>query len=146
MLAVTEAKGLGQRALKLQARALKLGGALHPSDLFAPAPTVGTGAVISSGTPFDEGVKRVAAAVGGAVDPSVAEIVHMMAAEKWIEAGRGERKAPGAYCTGFPKLRQPRVYLSAYNGSETNVSTLAHELGHAYHSWVLRDLPLEETR
>src|SRR6185295_12438460 len=26
--------------------------------------------------------------------------------------------------------------------SEDSMSTLAHELGHAYHSWVLRDQPL----
>jgi len=69
----------------------------------------------------------------------------MMAAEGWIEATSGSSKAPGAYCTGFPVQREPRVYLSAYSGSMTNVSTLAHELGHAYHSWVMRDMPLSET-
>ena len=73
------------------------------------------------------------------------EIVRMMAAEGWIEATSGASKAPGAYCTGFPKEREPRVYMSAYSGSFTNVSTLAHELGHAYHSWVMRDMPLPET-
>lgn len=44
----------------------------------------------------------------------------------------------------FAKSRAPRVYLSAYNGSLAHVSTLAHELGHAYHNWVMRDMPLEE--
>ena len=28
-----------------------------------------------------------------------------------------------------------------YSGGSSNVITLAHELGHAYHSWVMRDLP-----
>ena len=136
MAAVTEAAPLGRRALKLQARAAGKT-VLHPADLFAPAPAVAGG---GGGTPFDEGVELVAAAVGGAVDPSAAEIVRMMASAQWIEASVGPRKSPGAYCTGFPKLRQPRVYMSAYTGSATNVSTLAHELGHAYHSWV-RFLP-----
>lgn len=27
-----------------------------------------------------------------------------------------------------------------YSGSMSNVATLAHELGHAYHSYVLRDV------
>ena len=36
--------------------------------------------------------------------------------------------------------------MSSYVGSFTNVSTLAHELGHAYHNWVMRDMPLAETR
>lgn len=37
MGAITEAKPIGQRALRLQARALKVP-ALHPSDLLAPPP------------------------------------------------------------------------------------------------------------
>ena len=32
-----------------------------------------------------------------------------------------------------------------YTGTMGNILTLAHELGHAYHNWVMRDLPLEET-
>src|SRR5262249_21319857 len=50
------------------------------------------------------------------------------------------RKRPGAYCTGFEKSRTPRVYMT-YQGSTSDVITLAHELGHAFHSWVMRDLP-----
>ena len=33
-----------------------------------------------------------------------------------------------------------------YMGSPQDISTLAHELGHAYHSWVMRDLPLAQRR
>ena len=32
-----------------------------------------------------------------------------------------------------------------YTGAASQVITLAHELGHAYHSWVMRDLPLNQT-
>ena len=70
----------------------------------------------------------------------------MMADKKWIEGREGDKKAPGAYCTGFAKSRNPRVYLSAYSGSFQHVSTLAHELGHAFHSWVMRDMERAETR
>ena len=31
-------------------------------------------------------------------------------------------------------------------GTASNLTTLAHELGHAFHSWVMRDMPLRETR
>ena len=94
---------------------------------------------------YDDAIDLIATAVSK-VDPSMGDIVRMMAAEGCVEATSGGNKAPGAYCTGFPKQREPRVYLSAYSGSMTNVSTLAHELGHAYHSWVMRDMPLSETR
>lgn len=45
------------------------------------------------------------------------------------------------YCTGFAKTRTPRVYLSDYNGRAALLLTLAHELGHAFHSWQMKDLP-----
>src|SRR5690606_13501874 len=53
-------------------------------------------------------------------------------------------RASGAYCTGFLSAREPRVFMT-YNGSLGDVITLAHELGHAYHSWVMRDLPASHT-
>ncbi|NET49812.1 MAG: M3 family oligoendopeptidase, partial [Merismopedia sp. SIO2A8] len=39
----------------------------------------------------------------------------------------------------------PRVYMT-YSGSMQDIQTLAHELGHAYHSWAMRDLPLAQLR
>ena len=35
---------------------------------------------------------------------------------------------------------RPRVYMT-YHGTTSDIITLAHELGHAFHSWVMRDLP-----
>jgi oligoendopeptidase F len=64
----------------------------------------------------------------------------MMVAQRWVEGTVGDTKRPGAYCMGFRKSRTPRVYMT-YTGGASDVITLAHELGHAYHSWVMRDLP-----
>lgn len=50
-----------------------------------------------------------------------------------------------SYCTGFSKTRTPRVYLSDYNGGSALLLTLAHELGHAFHSWQMRDMPRPQT-
>lgn len=36
------------------------------------------------------------------------------------------------------------MYLSDYNGGAQLLLTLAHELGHAFHSWQMRDLPLAQ--
>lgn len=44
----------------------------------------------------------------------------------------------------FQKSRTPRVFQT-YMNSYKDVSTLAHELGHAYHSWALKDLPRSTT-
>jgi oligoendopeptidase F len=64
----------------------------------------------------------------------------MMVDNRWVEGTVGDSKRPGAYCTGFRKSRTPRVYMT-YTGGASDVITLAHELGHAYHSWVMRELP-----
>jgi len=142
MTAVEEGKVVGQRALKLQARVLGKK-QLHPSDLMAPPPAAEGAESLS--VPFDQGVTLVADAVS-TVDSSVGDFVKMMSDKKWVEGREGDKKAPGAYCTQFAKSRHPRVYLSAYSGSFQHVSTLAHELGHAFHSWVMRDMERAETR
>jgi oligoendopeptidase F len=59
--------------------------------------------------------------------------------EKWIEAEDRPGKRPGGYCVSFPKSRQSRIFMT-YSGTMVNVSTLAHELGHAYHTEMIDDL------
>lgn len=51
----------------------------------------------------------------------------------WIDAEQREGKRGGAFCMGVPGVKESRI-LSNYNGSFNNVSTLAHELGHAFHN------------
>ncbi|WP_017187446.1 M3 family oligoendopeptidase [Alkalibacillus haloalkaliphilus] len=57
--------------------------------------------------------------------------------EGWIEAEDRSGKRPGGFCTGFPLSEQSRIFMT-YSGSMSNVATLAHELGHAYHSYALK--------
>jgi len=38
-------------------------------------------------------------------------------------------------------VKQSRIFMT-YNGTFENLLTLAHELGHAYHQWVVREKPL----
>ncbi len=56
----------------------------------------------------------------------------------WIDARPGKGKIGGAYCTSFPLNKESRI-LANYNGSFSSVSTIAHELGHAYHFELLKD-------
>lgn len=132
---------VGRRALRIQAAALGKKRS-EPWDLYAPAPVKNTSA--ATVYTFDEGIEVIANAVG-AIDTEAGDFVRMMRDKKWIEATRGDSKRPGAYCTGFAKSRNPRVYLSEYNGRAPLLLTLAHELGHAYHSWVMRDMPEPQT-
>jgi oligoendopeptidase F len=144
--AVREVRPTAQKVLRLQAQALgrdKLG----PWDLFAPPPKVQPKAGAAGGTwrdpSFDEAIELIAGAYAE-VDPEMGAFVRMMRDKRWIEGRVGPSKRPGAYCTSFRKSRTPRVYMT-YNGGMRELKTLAHELGHALHSWVMRDMPLPET-
>ncbi|MGO4543597.1 M3 family oligoendopeptidase [Paenibacillus sp. 2TAB23] len=72
--------------------------------------------------------------------PELAEFSEMAFRDGWIEAEDRPGKRPGGFCTSFPKSSQTRIFMT-YSGSASNISTLAHELGHAYHQHVMNDLP-----
>ena len=70
------------------------------------------------------------------------DFVRMMDANGWIE---GTVALPNALAHIAQAVSNtPRVYMT-YSGGASNVITLAHELGHAYHSWVMRDLQAQKT-
>jgi len=138
--AVGECAETSRQVLRLQARALGLE-QLGPWDLFAPPPA---GERPAEKIPFKRGVEMIREAFGQ-VHPEMADFVSLMADRRWIEGGVGETRRPGAYCTQFMKSRAPRVYMT-YQGGMKDVITLAHELGHAFHAWVMRDMPLAEIR
>ncbi|MFX3632343.1 MAG: M3 family oligoendopeptidase [Candidatus Pristimantibacillus sp.] len=72
--------------------------------------------------------------------PDLATFTEMAFRDGWIEAEDRSGKRPGGFCTAFPKTGQTRIFMT-YSGTADNVSTLAHELGHAYHQHVMNDLP-----
>jgi oligoendopeptidase F len=59
--------------------------------------------------------------------------------KEWIESEPRAGKRPGAFCTGTMLKEESRVFMT-YAGSLHDVSTLAHEVGHAFHSYNLNGL------
>ena len=141
MTAVIEAREVAQKGLRLQAEALGKD-RLDPWDLFMPCPAELVGDSWSR-PDFPRAISMIAASYGR-VDPAMGEFVRMMSDKRWIEGRVGPTKRPGGYCAAFLKTRTPRIYMT-YTGGMREFKTLAHELGHAFHSWVMRDLPLAET-
>lgn len=66
------------------------------------------------------------------------DFARMAVDNRWVEAEDRSGKAAGGFCTGFPVIEQTRIFMT-FSGSYQQMMTLAHELGHSYHSWVLRD-------
>jgi pepF/M3 family oligoendopeptidase len=60
--------------------------------------------------------------------------------ERWIDAETREGKRGGAFCSNLHVIKESRI-LSNFDGSFSNMTTLAHELGHGYHGSNL----MEET-
>lgn len=66
-------------------------------------------------------------------------------ARRWVEVEDRPGKAQGGFCTGMPVSKEIRIFMT-YGGTASGVQTLAHELGHAYHGWLMRDLGAFERR
>lgn len=107
-------------------------------DLQAPLPAA-TGAGDSKLT-YDE-------ACGLTIDafsefsPKLGDFAQMSIEERWIEVEDRPGKRQGGFCTDVTTRGQSRIFMT-FTGTADGMSTLAHELGHAYHSYVLRDQPL----
>jgi pepF/M3 family oligoendopeptidase len=104
-------------------------------DLFAPLG--GDGRAWS----FDDAADFVVAQFGTYSD-ALAGLARRARHERWIDAEPRDGKRDGAFCMGV-RGDESRVFLN-FGPSFASVSTLAHELGHAYHNTTLaRRTPMQ---
>jgi pepF/M3 family oligoendopeptidase len=88
---------------------------------------------------YDEGAKLITEQFRR-FSPLMADFTEAAFDTGWIEVEDRSGKRPGGFCTSFPISEQTRIFMT-YAQTASNVSTLAHELGHAYHQHVMNDLP-----
>ena len=72
--------------------------------------------------------------------PEMGDFATQAFERNWIDALPRKGKVGGAYCTSFPLTKESRI-LCNFDGSFDALSTVAHELGHAYHHHLLKDAP-----
>lgn len=72
----------------------------------------------------------------GKFGPELQEFARHALENGWVEAEDRAYKMPGGFCTSLPKSGESRIFMT-YSGSMSNVATLAHELGHAFHTHAL---------
>ena len=137
MEATHSSRQISQRALRAMA---KLHGVeqLGPWDLMAPAPVKSSGSI-----DFSDAIDLIAQAFSEFSKP-MGEFAIEMAERGWIDSEQTENRSTGAYCGSFAEPRQARIFIT-YDGTMTNVITLAHELGHAWHNRVMEDIPEAKT-
>ncbi|MEZ9625352.1 M3 family oligoendopeptidase [Aliivibrio fischeri] len=131
---------VGQKAGRLMAKMFGTEQLTPWDQLASMPPLVGE----ASNYSFDEAIDIIKDAFSG-VSQEMADFVDVMVKNGWIDAAPQETKRLGAYCTKFADSRTPLVFMT-WGNSMSDVLTLAHELGHAFHNWVMRDMPLCTTR
>ena len=86
-------------------------------------------------------------------DQELAQMVRKAFDEEWIDFYPRDGKTGGAFCEIVDSIRESRI-LTNFDGMFTDVVTLAHELGHAFHNLCIMDhrplnkdysMPLAET-
>ncbi len=105
-------------------------------DLQAPVPgPAGGGNKIS----YDDACDLIIDTMGK-FSPHFGDFCKKAIEQQWIEAEDRSGKRQGGFCTYLPTKGESRIFMT-FTNTQDSMSTLAHELGHAYHSFVLKDQP-----
>ncbi len=125
MSAMEEYMPAFRRYLKAKAKALGHQGALPWYDLFAPMGKSDTVYTV-------EDAKNYLLSIFIDFDQELHDMVKTAFEESWIDFYPREGKVGGAFDCGVPSAKQSRV-LTNFDGSFSDIVTLAHELGHSFH-------------
>jgi oligoendopeptidase F len=102
----------------------------QPYDVWAPLATE------STNVPYEQSVEWIAEGMQPLGDEYVETLRRGALSERWVDRAVNQGKRSGAFATGSPDTH-PFILMS-YNDSLMSLSTLAHEFGHAMHSWHTR--------
>ena len=135
--AIREALPEVRKYFKAKGRLLGHENGLPFYDLFAP---VGQ----STRTYTVEEARALLLDLFGKFCPEMGEMMRTAFDEGWIDMFPREGKSGGAFCSGYYAKNISRV-MTNFAGSASDVSTLAHELGHAFNNRMLHHKPIMMT-
>ena len=122
-----------RRYLKAKAKYLGHEGGLPFYDLFAPVGKASKAYTI-------EEARALLVREMGKFTPAMADFIDNAFEQRWIDIFPKEGKRGGAFCASVHSYDRSLV-LTNYQGSFSDISTLAHELGHAWHNRCMAGLP-----
>jgi oligoendopeptidase F len=102
----------------------------QPYDVWAP---------LTSEAPriaYEQSIEWIAEGMQPLGDEYVETLRRGALSERWVDRAVNQGKRSGAFATGSPDTH-PFILMS-YTDSLMSLSTLAHEFGHAMHSWYTR--------
>lgn len=117
--------------LKAKAKALGHTGSLPWYDMFAPLGSNDKKYTV-------EEAREYLLNIFHTFDTDLESMVRTAFDEDWIDFYPKQGKVGGAFCAGLEGHKQSRI-LTNFDGSFSDIVTLAHELGHAYHNMNIED-------
>lgn len=127
--------GIFQDYFREKARLLKMK-KLRRYDLYAPMSMKKSGKKFAYG----QAVTTVLDTFGD-FDPQVRQLAERVFTEQHVDSQIRKAKRGGAFCHTVTPAITPYVLLN-FDGKTRDVSTLAHEFGHAVHSMLAANLPV----
>jgi len=73
------------------------------------------------------------------LSPETAEFIDFMFNNELMDVMAKTGKAGGGYCTVLPQYKSPFIF-SNFNGTSGDVEVITHEAGHAFQSYIARDI------
>ena len=117
--------------LKAKGKALGHEKGLPWYDLFAP--------MGNSGKKYSaQEARDLLVSLFSSFDGELAEMAQTAFDDAWIDFYPRDGKTGGAFCAGVECIGQSRI-LTNFDSTFSDVVTLAHELGHAFHNQCIRD-------
>lgn len=133
MTAIREYLPHFRRYMKAKAKLLGHENGLPFYDLFAP---VGE----SARTYTIEEAREMLVRLMGQFTPEMGKFIDNAFEQRWIDIFPREGKTGGAFCSSA-HFADRSLVMTNFAGSFSDVSTIAHELGHAWHNRCLAGLP-----
>jgi pepF/M3 family oligoendopeptidase len=111
-------------------------------DLFAPLTEISPNksaaqSLVSKTWSFDEAKEYIVERFSS-FSSEMGDFARRAFALGWIDAEIRRGKVGGAYCSDFPLQKESRILVN-FSGAISDIATLAHELGHAFHFWQIKD-------
>lgn len=103
--------------------------------------------LFADGNPAPKGDKQqlldAAKRMYGEMSGQTGEFFNFMLKNELFDLDSKPGKAGGGYCTDIPDYRCPFIFAN-FNGTAGDVEVLTHEAGHAFASYVSRDMKIRE--
>ncbi len=134
LTAIREALPDFRRYLRAKGKLLGHNDGLPFYDLFAPVGEASLRYTV-------EEARELLVSTFSKVHPEMGAFMAHAFDNRWIDFLPREGKEGGAFCAGYHQKKMCRV-LTNFVGSFSDVSTLAHELGHGWHDRCLERVPV----